>query len=81
MFGKWIGIDPMSLSATLEDYKNQEWFRISNYPQKYCKGLTQLVFVPPGTTIIYTTEESLKTLTRKPWWILLKNCGLQTKKW
>ena len=34
LFEKWLDINPMSLSANLEDCKNQECFRISSYPQK-----------------------------------------------
>ena len=68
----------MSLSATLADYKNQDCFIIYNPPPKHFKVSNQSAFVPLGTTSMYTTEESLTTLTPKYWWIYLNNYKLHT---
>ena len=34
VLGEFQGINPMGLSATLDDYKNQQFFRITKMSQK-----------------------------------------------
>ena len=69
----------ISINICQVSFFYQYFFRISNYPQKFFRGLTQWAFVTLGSTVFYTTEEILPTLTTKPWWISLTNYQLQTK--
>ena len=84
---KWIGINPMGLSATLVEYKNIKSFRISKLspkpwdePQNNCKGLTRWTFVSLCPILIYTTDSILQTLTVKPWWLFFKTLRWTSKK-
>ena len=63
VLGEWIGINQMSLSVTLNDYKNRQLFRMSKLfpktwvvPPKTYKGLTQWDFVTLWVTLIYIIE-------------------------
>ena len=70
VLGKCKGIILMVPSSTLENYKNQQFFRITKMspkpiylPPKDCKGLNQWSSVTLGKTLVYTTESILQTLT------------------
>ena len=79
LYLKFLGLNPMILSATLGDYKNHDCFIISYYRQKNCNELIWRAYVPLGPTLIYKTEDKLPTLTTKLWLISLNNCRFHTK--
>ena len=63
MFGSWQGINLMSLSASLVDYKNNQYFTKMKFSpttlilnKNKFKRFTQWSLVPLGPAIIFTTE-------------------------
>ena len=87
LFNKCLGINPMGLSATLDNHNNRQLIRIYKLspkpwysPPKNCKVLTQLVICDPWSDSYLLTWINLPNLDNKPLIILLLNLDISHKK-